>query len=114
MIPERPVQEIKKSLAISGVGSAGCRDVARSLSFLHGTGGIKELLASVALAKNFVELRKVTEVASNLQQGRLKNLGRGPAAEFLHREQRLGGPGQEFLKRVDLAASLLPFFARDV
>lgn len=114
MIPERPVQKEKKSLAISGVGSAGCRDVARSLSFLHSTGGIKELLASVALDKNFGELRKLTEVASNLRQRRLKNLRKGPAAEFLHREQRLGGPGQEFLKRIDLAVNLLPFFARDV
>jgi hypothetical protein len=114
IIPEVPLLEDRKTLAITGVGSAPCRDIERMVSFLSYTGGFDQLLATVALSKNSVELRSLREALETHYHRYRRFSKNGVGPEFVHLEQRLSGPGKEFLKRVDLAINHLPFYTRDV
>ena len=114
MIPEAPLLTDRKTLAITGAGSSCCSDITRVTDFLSRTGGFGQLLATLALAKNPTEVWKVREAVENHCQDYRKNFEDGSGPEFVHLEQRLGGPGKEFLKRVDLPIRQLPFYGRDV
>jgi hypothetical protein len=83
-------------------------------SFLSYTGGFAHLLATLALSKNPGELRSLKEALEAHCQRYRRSSKKGLGPEFVHLEQRLAGPGREFLKRVDLAIRHLPFYKRDV
>jgi hypothetical protein len=114
IIPEVPLLEDRKTLAITGAGCAACRDIERLASFLSYTGGFAHLLATLALSKNPGELRSLKEALEAHCQRYRRSSKKGLGPEFVHLEQRLAGPGREFLKRVDLAIRHLPFYKRDV
>jgi hypothetical protein len=115
IIPEVPLLEDRKTLAITGAGSAACRDIERMTSFLSFAGGFDQLLATIALSKNPAELRALKEaIEGHYRRYRSRFPTKGLGPEFVHLERRLTGPGKEFLKRVDLAVKHLPFYTRDV
>ena len=112
--PERQLLVERKQLAVAAAGTSGCNDIARITDFLSRTGGFRDLLCTAAIAKNPTEINRLGQDTARHYSEFRRRFGDKGLVSYRHHGQRLGGPGKEFMKRVDLAMRLLPFYARDV
>jgi hypothetical protein len=109
IIPEEALGIQRKTAAITGIGTTGCRLTWLMVDFLTSTGRLQELLATLALAKDAGELGRLKQAIDS----RFKRYRRA-AMRPEHLEQQLSGLGREFLKDISLAMKQLPGFAKDV
>jgi hypothetical protein len=109
IIPEEALGIQRKTAAITGIGTTGCRLQWLMIDFLASTGRLQELLATLALAKDAGELGRLQRAI----ESRFKRSRRNETRPE-HLEQQLSGLGREFLKDVSQSMQQLPSFAKDV